>query len=125
MCAAKNNKNRGKQGGLSKPDLSIGGIPIVGDSGSVVDRIAKGVGSVLGGGVLTTKKGIVEDKPFTGTCGVCGSPIHPLMTGIPVDTRTCKVCHQTVCAKHYSRSKQMCSKCATGNDNWCKTPPKL
>ncbi len=117
MCAAKNNKNK-KSSGLGNLDFSIGSAPIVGDSDSVVDRIAKGVGSVLG----STMKGIVEDKPIAGTCGVCGTPIHPMMTGLPANTKICKVCHHEVCAKHFSGSKQICSKCATGNDNWCKTP---
>ncbi len=120
MCAAKNNKNK-RPSGLGNLDFS-GSNPITAGSDSVVDRIAKGIGSVLGSDI---SKGIIEDKPLIGTCGVCGTPINPLMTGVPVETRTCKVCHQKVCAKHFSRSKQICSKCSTGNDSWCKTPLEL
>lgn len=131
MCAAKNNKNK-KPRGVGNLDFSMGlelpNSTCVGGSRTVADMIAKGIGAVAGctgfnvSNVSNVSKGIAEDKPLAGTCGVCGTPIHPLMTGVPVETGTCKVCHQKVCAKHFSRSKQICSKCSTGNDSWCKTP---
>lgn len=67
-----------------------------------------------------------SNKPLAFTCCVCGQPAGHVFLSLPVASgqaaRVCKNCGETACAKHYSKSKQLCVRCAAGRQSWCSTP---
>jgi len=66
-----------------------------------------------------------QSLPFT--CCVCGQPfgsISVAMAGAPGQRPgACKSCGNSACPKHFSKSKKLCVRCATGRQTWCRTPP--
>jgi len=61
------------------------------------------------------------------TCGVCGSPLGPLLL-LPLPTgqpAKCKVCGLLICEKHFSKFRKICVRCERGSDSWCETPAPL
>ena len=67
---------------------------------------------------------VLSDQPLAFTCVVCGMPTStiPLPVLSAPDANICSSCGQTVCAKHYSRSRKICVRCAKQSDSWCGTP---
>lgn len=67
---------------------------------------------------------ITSNNPIAFTCFVCGKPTGVLAPPLPMGSAAnlCTACNQTVCAKHYSRSRKICVRCAQQTDGWCRTP---
>jgi hypothetical protein len=69
---------------------------------------------------------IQSNKPLAYTCCVCGQPAGNVLVSLPAATGkgplVCKSCGETACAKHYSKSKQLCVRCAAGKESFCRTP---
>jgi hypothetical protein len=74
--------------------------------------------------------GILSDNQLPNTCGICGEPVGgilglalPLPEGLPLGKpHKCKTCGKLICSKHFSASRNLCVRCETGRDSWCKTP---
>jgi hypothetical protein len=73
-------------------------------------------------GALEMMNSIQNTPPLKSTCGVCGKPISNLSM-IPIgDGNNCKLCNQSICDQHFSKSRNTCSRCEKGTDSWCTTP---